>query len=214
MILKVMKMMSMYQQFGIDVSKYQENIDWNLVKKSGIDFAMIRLGFRGYGKEGNIVLDSKYEEHINGALQSEIKVGVYFFSQAITVEEAIEEAEFVLENIKDYEISYPVCFDTEKIKTGPARTEDLNKEQLTDITTAFCNKVKNAGYTPMIYANAKWFTTSLELEKLQEYEFWYADYQPEPIYPYNFKMWQYTENGKVNGIDGNVDINLYFKEKN
>lgn len=193
---------------GIDVSKYQSDIDWKVVKEDGIEFAIIRLGFRGYGDEGTIVLDEKYEEHIKGALAEGLKVGVYFFSQAVNDEEALEEAEFVLEHIKEYPVTYPVIFDTEEIKDHEARTDGLSGERFTKNCKVFCDAVETAGYDAMVYANMKWMAFTLDLEQLTAYQKWYADYEAVPQCPYEFSMWQYTEEGKVNGIEGNVDINL------
>jgi len=198
---------------GIDVSKFQGKIDWKKVKESGIEFAIIRLGFRGYGDEGNIVLDSSFEENAKQAEKAGIKIGIYFFSQAITEAEAIEEANYVLDKIKDKNITYPVCFDLEKIKYDTARTDNLTSEQITKMTLAFCRQIENAGYTPIVYGNAKTFTTRMQLEELNNYQKWYADYQKTPLYPYEFSFWQYTETGNVKGINGNVDINLQFVPK-
>lgn len=198
---------------GIDVSKFQGKIDWKKVKESGIEFAIIRLGFRGYGDEGNIVLDSSFEQNAIQAKKAGIKIGVYFFSQAITEAEAIEEANYVLDKIKDKNVTYPVCFDLEKIKYDTARTDNLTSEQITKMTLAFCKQIENAGYTPIVYGNAKTFTTRMQLEELNNYQKWYADYQKTPLYPYEFSFWQYTETGIVKGINGNVDINLQFIPK-
>lgn len=198
---------------GIDVSKFQGKIDWKKVKASGIEFAIIRLGFRGYGDKGNIVLDASFEENAIQAREAGIKIGVYFFSQAITEAEAIEEANYVLDKIKDKNITYPVCFDLEKIKYDTARTDNLTSEQFTKMTLAFCSQIENAGYTPIVYGNAKTFTTRMQLEELNNYQKWYADYQKTPLYPYEFSFWQYTETGAVKGINGNVDINLQFVPK-
>lgn len=200
-------------KIGIDVSKFQGDIDWKKVKKSGIEFAIIRLGFRGYGDEGNIVLDTKFEENAIDAKKENIYIGIYFFSQAMTENEAIEEARYVLENIKDKNVTYPICFDLEKIKYDTARTDNLTSEQITNIAIAFCEEIKNSGYTPIIYGNSKTFTTRMQLEKLNNYQKWYADYLETPLYPYDFSLWQYTETGKVNGISGNVDINIQFIKK-
>lgn len=200
-------------KLGIDISIYQGKIDWKEVKDSGIEFAIIRLGFRGYGQAGKLVLDNKFEENVKQASNQEIKVGVYFFSQAINEEEAIEEANYVLEKIKDKKIEYPVCFDLEKIKYDEARTDHLTSEEITKITLAFCQKIEEAGYIPIIYGNSKTFTTRMQLEQLNNYQKWYADYQETPIYPYEFSIWQYTEKGRVNGIDGYVDLNLHFISK-
>lgn len=195
---------------GIDVSYFQNDIDWEKVKNSGVDFVMLRLGFRGYSGEGKLVVDEKFHQYIQEAQTAGLDTGVYFFSQAITEDEAREEAQFVYEQCKDYELACPVVFDTEKIKGDTARTDELQPEQLTNITIAFCEKIKEYGYEPMIYANAKWLTTKLQLERLLDYSVWYADYQENPLYPYTFEMWQYTESGQVDGIEGNVDINIWF----
>ena len=197
-------------KIGIDVSKYQGDIDYKQVKESGIEFVIIRMGYRGYGN-GKLVVDEYYYQNVEKALEVGLEVGVYIFSQAINVDEAIEEANFVYDNIKDYDITYPVVFDTEEIKFDDARTDDLTVPELTNITIAFCERIKKLGYKPMIYANAKWLTTKLDLTKLQEYDIWYADYQEEPIYPYQFHMWQYTDEGRVPGIDGYVDLNISFE---
>ncbi|MEF9945780.1 MAG: glycoside hydrolase family 25 protein [Lachnospiraceae bacterium] len=199
-------------QQGIDVSKYQTNIDWKAVKESGIDFVMVRIGFRGYG-DGMLHLDEAFISHVEGAQKENLGVGVYFFSQAITEEEAKEEADFVMSNIQKYAIAYPVVFDTEEIKGDVARTDHLTKEQYTKQCIAFCDQVKKAGYQPMIYANMKWLAFSLNLEELQTYPMWYADYEAKPQCPYAFQMWQYTESGTVPGIEGKVDRNLLFPAK-
>lgn len=197
-------------KLGIDVSTYQGEIDWKQVKKAGIEFAILRLGFRGYGKEGKLILDDRFEENIKKATKEGIKVGVYFFSQAINSKEAIEEAKYVLKQIEGKKINYPICFDLEKIKFDTARTDNLTKEEITQITLAFCRQIEKAGYLPCIYGNAKFFTTKIELEKVDQYQKWYADYQEQPLYPYDFSIWQYTEKGKIPGIKGKVDINLQF----
>lgn len=195
---------------GIDVSYFQENIDWDKVKASGIEFAMLRAGYRGYSPEGKLVVDEKFHQYMQEAQAAGLSAGVYFFSQAVNKEEAVEEAVFVAEQCRDYKLDLPVVFDTEKIKEDTGRTDGLKPEELTEITIAFCEKIKEYGYEPMIYANAKWLTTKLLLERLAGYQFWYADYQEQPLYPYDFQMWQYTETGRVDGIEGNVDINIWF----
>lgn len=196
---------------GVDVSKYQQNIDWAKVKESGIEFAMIRVGFRGYGEEGKLVEDEMFRSHIEGALDVGLQVGVYFFSQAVNEEETLEEARFVLDRIKDYDLTYPVVFDTEEIKDAKARTDGLSSGQFTENCVTFCEAVKDAGYHPMIYANMKWMAYTLDLEKLTKYDKWYADYEPHPQCPYEFSMWQYTEKGQVPGYEGNMDLNVYFR---
>lgn len=197
-------------ELGVDVSKYQGNVDWNQVRESGMSFAIIRLGFRGYGDEGKLVLDEYYEQNVQGAAAAGLKVGVYFFSQAVTEEEAREEARFVLEHIAGYEIDDPIVFDTEEIKDDAARTDYLTREQITTHCIAFCETIEGAGREPMIYANMKWMAFTLELERLSQYKKWYADYEPTPQCPYEFTVWQYTESGTVPGIQGNADINVWF----
>jgi len=196
---------------GIDVSTFQGDIDWNKVANDGIEFVMIRLGFRGYGN-GALVLDARYEKNIDAALSAGLDVGVYFFSQAINTEEAVEEATFVIESLKGRPITFPIVFDMEKIN-DEARADNLTKEEITAITVAFCEKIKQAGFTPMIYGNIAWFMENLDLEQIEGYDKWFAQYFSVFTFPYEIKMWQYTSNGQVNGISGNVDINMYFKKK-
>ena len=193
---------------GVDVSTYNGDIDWAAVKADGISFAMIRLGFRGYGESGKLVLDDKFLQNIQGATQAGLDVGVYFFSQAITVEEAVEEAEFVLSALKDYSITYPVVFDLETIEYDAARTDDLTVETANQVTQAFCQTIAQAGYQPMIYGNVAWLMDWVDLKQLTEYDVWLAQYQSTPTYPYQFHMWQYSHQGTVAGIEGNVDLNL------
>lgn len=195
---------------GVDVSKFQGNIDWQKVKDSGMEFAMLRLGLRGYGS-GKLVMDDMFYVNLEGAKAAGLETGVYFFSAAISKEEAVEEAEYVAEALSGSEITMPVVFDTEPILYDLARTDGLSPQQLTDITRAFCDRIKELGYTPMIYANAKRLTTALYIEQLKDIPLWYADYQKEPLYPYTYEMWQYTEEGSVDGISGPVDIDLFFK---
>lgn len=196
---------------GIDVSKFQGEIDWEKVGNTEeISFAIVRLGHRGY-ESADITLDPFYERNVEGALDAGLLVGAYFFSQAVNVQEAVEEADFVYENVKKYDIEGPIVFDTEKVKFDDYRTEGLSRAELTDCAAAFCERIRGYGYEPMIYANAKWLTTRLELERLTDYRIWYADYEEEPLYPYWFDMWQYSNEGKVDGIDTPVDMNLYFR---
>ena len=197
---------------GIDVSAFQGKIDWEKVKASGIEFAIIRLGYRGYGQEGKLVEDKMAYENLEGALDAGLKVGVYFFSQAITVEEAVEEAEFVLKRIKVYNITMPVVFDWEYI-SEEARTAKMDRRTLTDCYKAFCERITEAGYTPMAYFNSYQSRSLMYLTELEEYPFWLALYSDRMTYPYRFEMWQYTDSGRVPGIEGNVDINLYFVDE-
>ncbi len=194
---------------GIDISKYQEYVDFNQVKKAGIDFCMIRVGARGYGT-GQLILDEYFQENMKRASDAGLDVGVYFFSQAITPEEAIEEANMVLEQIKDYKIIYPIAFDMEYIENDTARVEQLDKEQKTEVARAFLDTVRNAGYTPMIYGDKEWLITKVDLVLLSEYDVWLSQYRDIPDYPYKFSMWQYSNQGIVDGISGKVDLNISF----
>lgn len=195
---------------GIDVSKYQGNIDWNAVKSDGVEYAFIRLGLRGY-ESGKIVTDEYFLQNIEGANSASVDAGVYFFTQAINVEEAREEAKFVIDAIADYDISCPVVFDVEMITTGNGRANNLSKEERTDICIAFCEEIKQAGYTPMIYGNVKCFTKMVDMSRLEDYEKWYAFYDDYMYFPYEVSCWQYTEKGRVNGIKGDVDLNISYK---
>lgn len=209
--------------YGIDVSKYQENIDWKAVKNSGIDFAMIRAGYRGYEK-GTLNVDSYFYQNMNGALNAGVDVGVYFFSQAVSVSEAIEEANFVLSLVKSYDITYPIVIDTEyanEMHTG--RADNIDKQTRTAIVKAFCDTVSQRGYEPMIYANKWWLMDALDMNQLKNYDVWLAHYtgatQNNPLanmsdYQGTYTMWQYTDIGRVNGIDTVVDCNVSFKKYN
>lgn len=196
---------------GIDVSKHQGNIDWVKVKNDGVEFAIIRLGYRGY-EVGNVLIDEKFHQNMRGAIAAGVKVGVYFYSQAITVQEALDEAAFVLENIKNYDITYPVVFDMEEVTEDIARMNGLTTAQRTDFTIAFCDEVEKAGYTPMIYGGIKWLVEMVDISRLVKYDKWFAQFYKTPFFPYDLQMWQYTSSGKVDGIAGNVDINIGFKD--
>ena len=195
---------------GIDVSYHQQNVDWKQVKASGVDFVMIRVGFRGYGSSGNIMLDSCFEQNIRGALDAGLKVGVYFFSQAVSVWEAEEEAAFVLDAIRGYNVTFPVVFDWERITNASARTDSVTSQQLTLCAGAFCEKIAHAGYTPAIHFNLDLAYLNYDLDKLTDYPFWLAEYRTVPTFFYDFDLWQYSAKGSVPGITGDVDLNLSF----
>jgi GH25 family lysozyme M1 (1,4-beta-N-acetylmuramidase) len=195
---------------GIDVSKYQGKINWEKVAADDVEYAFVRLGIRGY-TEGEIMQDDTFEDNIEGALKNDIDVGVYFFSQATSVEEAEEEAQYVLDMIEPYDVTYPVVLDVEAVSNSKARTVDLTAEERTEYAIAFCEKIKGAGYTPMIYGNLKSFMLMLDLEKLEDYDKWFACYNEDYYYPYEFKIWQYSDVGSVSGISGNVDLNISFE---
>jgi len=195
-------------KIGIDVSAYQGDIDWKKVADSGVEFAMIRCGYRGYSK-GVIVEDKSFNENIKGALNAGLEVGVYFFSQATNVWEAQEEADYVLEAISGYDVTYPVAFDWEFITgNSQARTNNMEPDDLTRCAGAFCDMVAQAGYTPVIYFNQDLGYLGYELDKLTDYSFWLAEYNDNPSFYYHFDLWQYTHRGSVPGIEGSVDLNL------
>ena len=200
-------------RLGVDVSHHQGKIDWEKVKEDGYEFAIIRIGYRGYGTEGTLKLDNRFHENIKDAQRAGLDVGVYFFAQAINEEEALEEAEFVLKHLKGYKLELPVAYDPESILYDEARTDDVTGEQFTKNAKVFCKRIRKAGYEPMIYSNMLWEAYELDLEKLSDYPIWYADYEPLPQTPYDFVMWQYTSSGTVDGIKGRVDLNIQFVGK-
>lgn len=194
---------------GIDVSVWQGEIDWAQVKAAGIGFAMIRLGYRSM-REGIVQEDSCALANYAGAKAADIPVGAYFFSQAVTPEEAVEEAEFVLKMIREWEIKMPVVYDWEH--TGAdTRTANMDARTITDCAKAFCRTLEKAGYQAMVYFNTYQAENSMYLEELAGYPFWLAQYDQMLQYPYRVDMWQYTNQGRVPGITGDVDMNLYFR---
>lgn len=200
-------------KIGIDVSRYQENIDWAAVKGAGVQFAMLRLGYRGYGT-GALVMDPYFQQNIQGAQANGIEVGVYFFSQAITPEEGAEEARFCLNALKGYHITYPIVFDWESYDSSlEPRTDGLDDKILTQCAVAFCEEVEAAGYQSMVYSNLTYFYLHFDLNQLMDYPLWLAQYNSRPSFYYHFDIWQYSGTGKVPGIDGNVDLNIHFIPK-
>ncbi|MEA5152670.1 MAG: glycoside hydrolase family 25 protein [Oscillospiraceae bacterium] len=196
-------------QRGIDVSEHQLEIDWAQVASADVDFAFIRLGYRGY-TEGGLFEDAFFQANMKGAIENGLKVGVYFFSQATSVEEATEEAEYVLERIADYDVSLPVVFDWEKIEGGGARTDGLDTAVLDDCALAFCETVKAAGYEPCIYFNRHLGYYGFDLSKLTAYKFWAAVPGDFLDFYYACDMWQYSFTGSVPGISTETDMNLIF----
>lgn len=194
---------------GIDVSEWQQNIDWERVADDDIDFAIIRLGYRGY-TEGQVNLDIQYAKNMRGAIDNDIPVGVYFFSQAISIDEAIEEANFCLNYLHDYDIDYPVVFDWETVNVSSARTNNMDGNLLTACAIAFCETIEDGGYTPMIYSNKQLALLTYDLSQLTDYPFWFAGYTAYPEFYYGFDFWQYTSGGSVDGINGRVDMNIQF----
>ena len=194
---------------GIDVSTYQGDIEWDKVAASGVKFVFIRLGYRGY-ESGLLVKDDRFEANIQGALNNGIAVGVYFVTQAVSVEEAVEEAQFVMDNIRPYNVTWPIVLDIEDAASATARTADLTQQQRTDHAIAFCETIKEGGYTPMLYCNIRWFIEKLDITRIADYEKWFAQYFRKPFFPYTFQVWQYSSSGSIDGIKGNVDYNISF----
>lgn len=195
---------------GVDISSYNGSINWTKVKAAGIDFAMIRIGGRGYGSDGKMYADDKAVSNIKNAQAAGIKVGVYFFSQAITNAEAAEEADYIKTLLGNIKLDYPVAYDWEIIKDDDARTDNLSAKQTTDCARAFCDEVKKNGYTPMIYSPSKELYFKYDLSRLADIDIWYCEYSDTPTFYYQFSMWQYTKSGTVDGIDGETDINICF----
>lgn len=200
-------------QAGIDVSKFQGKVDWNKVKATGVTFAFVRGGYRGY-TAGNIVADEYGVANLKGAKAAGINAGVYFFTQAITVDEAKKEAEFSAKVMKDagYDKGI-IVFDTEAYDTKEeARGNKISREERTKICKAFAEKVKALGYTPVIYFNTRWAYIGLDLNELSEYPMWYACYSNEMTLPYAFDIWQYSDKGVIAGVNGKADFNIMFKD--
>lgn len=195
----------------IDVSKFQGKILWNEVASDGIDGAVIRMGYRGYSV-GDIVDDDTFEDNIKGALKNDIKVGVYFLSQAVSDEEALEEAKYVIDNLKAYNISGPVVLDIELVGGEDGRGNSLSMSERTDYSITFLDALSEAGYDVMIYGNLRSYLIMLDIERLEDYPKWFAYYEDTPYWPYDMSMWQYTEKGSVDGIKGDVDLNILFTE--
>lgn len=195
---------------GIDVSYHQGEIRWNEVVDAGIRFAMLRLGHRAVS-DGVVRVDTQWEENYAGARAAGMPVGVYFYSQAISVEEAREEAAFVLSILGGRHLDFPVVFDWE-IYSSRGRNANMDPETVNACAIAFCEEIRNAGYEPMVYFNLDLDNRFWDLETLQDqgYSFWLAMYRDTMNWPYEATMWQYTDKGKVAGIDGKVDLNLYF----
>ena len=197
---------------GIDVSEWQGDIDWQQVKDGGIEFAIIRLGYRR-SETGELSTDEKALANLQGAAEAGISTGAYFFSQAISTQEALEEAEYALSLLEGYTLTYPLIYDWEYLGED-ARTADVDARTLTDCIKTFCGRVEEAGFQSMIYFNPHFHENEvLYLEKLTDYHFWLAMYDTQMDYPYQIDMWQYSCTGSVPGITGDVDLNLYLPRK-
>ncbi len=197
---------------GIDVSYYNGTIDWKKVKKAGIDFAFIRLGYRGYGN-GSLNMDVQFKRNLKNAKKVGIDVGVYFFSQAINEKEAREEAAYILKVLDGKKIEMPIVYDSEEIVELNARANKISRKQNTKNAIAFCKRIQKTKYEAMIYTNLCREAYLFDMDKIDDYLIWYADYQKKPQTPYDFAFWQYTSKGSVAGIPGRVDLNVQFIPK-
>lgn len=202
---------------GINVSDQLGDIDWQQVKDSGVDYAMIRVGYRGKMR-GLITPDAKFDQNIEGAASVGLPVGVYFFSQAVTDAEADEEAAYVLDKIRGKSMKYPVAIywkyaaKDDGTQDESARTTRCNGEQITGFIDAFCKKINSAGFTPCYYATKSMAYNQLNLSRLSGYDLWYAEYKSVPSFFYDYKLWQYTEEADVPGISGKAPVTLSLKK--
>ncbi len=193
---------------GIDVSKWNGDIDWDKVKNAGVEFAIVRAGYRG-SVTGSLVQDPYFEANMKGAAAAGMPVGIYFFTQAVNEVEAVEEASMVLKLIREYKLDYPIFIDTEGAG-GDGRADGLDVETRTLVCEAFCRTIENAGYRAGVYGSRNWYNNRLETKRLENYCIWLAEYRSVPIYQGYYQMWQYTSKGKVDGIKGNVDMNISY----
>lgn len=194
---------------GVDVSEFQGEVDWYAVKAAGIEFAILRTGYRGM-TQGLLKEDQCFRQNLEGAANAGLKLGVYFFSQAVTPEEAEEEADYVLEILDGQALTFPVAFDWEPITGDEARTDGLDGEEMTRCAAAFCKRIEDAGYRPAVYFNQTQGYLRYDLRELTDYELWLAEYGAVPDFYYHFDLWQYSHTGRVDGIQGDVDLDLAF----
>ena len=195
----------------IDVSSHQGKIDWDAVAADGVDGVFVRLGYRGYTK-GALNIDDYFYRNLEGAQAAGLDVGVYFYSQSINSKEAREEAEFVLDALEGYELQLPVVYDIEGAQTSAYRTYGVSVQTNTNMVMAFCDTIWEAGYDTMFYSYTSFLAKNLDLSQLQGYDLWMAQYYPVPFCPYNFQIWQYDYQARVDGIDAPVDMNLLFTD--
>ena len=195
------------KRLGVDVSRFQGEIDWARAKAAGVEYAIIRVGMRGY-ESGKIVVDEQAKANMDGCVENGIPFGVYFFSEAITEEEALEEAATVLEQIQGYQLDLPVYIDIEQVSSSKNRAKDLTPEQRTAVAKTFLETMRSAGYTPGIYGNLQSFLVLLDLNEIQDYTKWFACYNTPIYYPYDYDILQYSEKGVIDGIPEAVDLNI------
>lgn len=196
---------------GVDLAEYQGDVDFNAVKSSGVDYVILRIGGRYYSDEGKLYEDGLFDTYYDQAKAAGLKVGAYFFSQAASVDEAVEEAEYVIEKLDGRKLDYPVAFDWETIEDDAARTDNADGTTITAMAEKFCDTIEDNGYKSIVYASTSLMLQSYDFETMKDYEFWLADYREFPNMYYDFAMWQYATDGTIDGIDGTVDLNICFK---
>lgn len=195
-------------RLGIDVSKWNGEIDWEIVKAEGVDFAIIRCGYRG-STSGWLIEDPFFYKNLTGAKKAGVKVGLYFFTQATSPVEAVEEASMVVSLLGDTEIDYPVFIDIEGAG-GNGRADNLDAAARTAIANAFCRTIRNAGLDAGVYSSRYWYYNNLNADELDTLRIWLAEYRDTPLYTGRYDMWQYTSSGSVAGIEGRVDLNVSY----
>ena len=205
-----LKLQNLPSYAGVDVSAFQGKIDWKKVKDSGIHFAIIRLGYRGY-ESGKLVEDEYAKTNLKNAKEAGLQIGAYFFSQALSIQETDEEIAFMLKVLGNTKLDMPIVLDWE-IPANTARTRNMDARTLTDIQRHFCGQMRDKGYQPMVYFNWHQSEHLYVLHELEAYPFWLALYQDRMTYPWKVEMWQYSDKGKVPGINGNVDLNVYMPD--
>jgi len=194
---------------GIHVNKSSGAVNFAKLKSAGVEYVIIRMGMRGY-QNGQLSVDDYFETYLEEAERAGLDIGLSFYSQAVTQEEAFEEAEFLLTTIGEHKITYPIVFDMELVSNDVSRVEKLNKITLTSIADTFCSAIKGAGFTPMIYGSKYWLLRRIDLTKLGDYDIWLSQEADVPDYPYKFAMWEYTKEGKIQGVDGNAALSISF----
>ena len=205
-----------YSSFGIDVSEFQKEIDWKKVSNDSVEFVFIRIGRRG-ATTGLLYDDERFEYNYKGAKENGIRTGIYFFSQAITEEEAVEEAHWVMDRLKGKQLDFPIVYDCEEVffdDDEVCRVTTLDKQQTTKNTLAFLNEIKKNGYEGIIYTYSSWANNYYDMEALKDYPIWFAQYDVEkPDFAYPYTIWQYSDKGTINGISKPVDLNIMFIRK-
>lgn len=194
---------------GVDISETNGSVDFKALKEDGIDFVMLKIGERGY-ESGVITIDEAFVTNADKAREAGMEIGVYFCSQAVTVEEAAAEAKFVTDNLLPYKVTYPVAFRMDEVQNDSARTDILDEKQKSAITEAFLSSVEKEGYSVILYGSKNWLLTELVPEMLSEYEIWLTEFAPIPDYPYQFKMWEYAQGDDVRGIQREVNYTICF----